>query len=160
MIQTDINSSVDNINWHQSKCRRYKLILMSVCIIYVWIGVILYNILFLLVSVYMFYVLGWCQSISSTFGFVTVYIVYAWIGVFISSTFELVSVYIVYVWIGVSLYRLRLDWCQFISSTFVLVSVYIVYVCIGVSFYHLRLYLCEFLHQSKCRRYKLTPIQT
>ena len=47
--------------------------------------------------------------------------------------FEFVSVYIVYVWIGVSLHHLRLDWCQLIPSTYGLVSVYTFYAYSGIS---------------------------
>ena len=57
---------------------------IGICIVYIWSGVSLYNLCFL-VYVYFIYIgvslyhlrLDWCQSISSTFGYVSVYIVYA-----------------------------------------------------------------------------------
>ena len=88
---------------------------------------------FALVSALYHLHLDWCQFISSTFGFVSVYIIYVWV----------VSVYFIYIWIGVSLNCLRLylvsvdtiyvwssvslqclllHWCQFISSMLLLVA--------------------------------------
>ena len=86
-------------------------------IVYVWISVSLYRLH-----------LDWCQFISSTFGFVSVYIIYVWV----------VSVYIIY---KLSVYI----WCQLIQSTFGVVSVCSVYFCIGVSLYHLWLDLRQFV---------------
>jgi hypothetical protein len=97
--------------------------LVSVCSIYVFIGVCLYHLR-----------LDWCQFILSTRTLMSVCIIYVWIGVslyrlhldwcqFVASTFGLVSVCIVYVFIGVCLYHLRLDCCQFILSTCTLMSV-------------------------------------
>jgi hypothetical protein len=71
-----------------------------------------------LVSIYIIYCFYWCQSISSMFwGGVSLYHLCLDLCQFISSTLGLVC-----------LYHLRLNWCQFISSTFELVSVYIIYV--------------------------------
>ena len=107
-------------------------------IVYVWISVSLYRLH-----------LDWCQFISSTFGFVSVYIIYVWvvsvyfiyiwIGVSLNCLrLHLVSVDTIYVWSSVSLQCLLLHWCQFISSMIGFASVCIAYIRSGVSLYHLR----------------------
>jgi hypothetical protein len=104
MIQTDTNSNVDNANLHESKRRLYRLTPPQ-------------NVEFIV------YV---CISVS-----------------FVSSTFGLVSIYIIYVWVCVSLYHLRLGgvslYClRLCSFTIGFVSVCIAYIWSGVSLFHLR----------------------